>query len=102
MLYLLGYNKKMIVGFSHKGLKRFYKSGNKSGIQSEHADKIQRILTMLDSAVCSDDMDLPSYMLHELKGNRQGIWSVTVRANWRITFRFVGTDVELVNYEDYY
>ena len=47
-------------------------------------------------------MDLPSYALHELKGNKAGIWSVTVRANWRITFRFVGTDIELVNYEDYH
>ena len=92
----------MIISFTHKGLKRFYISGSKAGIQAEHADKIKRLLTSLDSAVCPADMDLPSYSLHELKGNKAGIWSVTVRANWRITFRFIGTDIELVNYEDYH
>ncbi len=92
----------MIISFTHKGLKRFYTSGSKAGIQAQHADKIKRLLTSLDSAVCPDDMDLPSYALHELKGNKTGVWSVTVRANWRITFRFVGTDIELVNYEDYH
>ncbi|HFC92277.1 MAG TPA: peptidase [Leucothrix mucor] len=92
----------MIISFTHKGLKRFYRSGSKAGIQAEHADKIQRLLTSLDCAVSPDDMDLPSYALHQLKGNKAGIWSVTVRANWRITFRFVGTDIELVNYEDYH
>jgi proteic killer suppression protein len=92
----------MIISFTHKGLKRFYTSGSKAGIQAEHADKIKRLLTSLDSAVCPDDMNLPSYSLHELKGNKAGIWSVTVRANWRITFRFIGIDIELVNYEDYH
>ena len=91
----------MIISFTHKGLKRFYATG-KAGIQPDHADKIQRILTSLDSAVCPDDMDLPSYTPHELKGERQSVWSVTVRANWRITFCFVGIDIELVNYEDYH
>ena len=92
----------MIVSFSRKGLKRFYISGSKAGIKPEHTEKLKRVLTSLDSAVCPDDMDLPSYVLHELKGERQGTWSVTVRANWRATFRFLGTDVELVNYEDYH
>ena len=49
-----------------------------------------------------DDLDLPGYRLHELEGKRKGIWSVTIQANWRITFRFIATDVELVNYEDYH
>lgn len=92
----------MIVSFIHKGLKRFYETGSKAGIQPRHAEKLQRILSNLDVAKSPDVMDFPGYRLHELVGSRKGIWSVTVQANWRITFRFIGTDVELVNYEDYH
>ena len=49
-----------------------------------------------------DDMDLPGLRLHELSGDRKGIWSVTVNGNWRVTFRFIGRDAEIVNYEDYH
>jgi len=92
----------MIVSFAHKGLKRFYEIGSKAGIQPRHAAKLQRILSNLDVAECPEDMDFSGYRLHELEGRRKGIWSVTVQANWRVTFRFIGTDVELVNYEDYH
>ncbi|MCP4697204.1 MAG: killer protein [Gammaproteobacteria bacterium] len=64
--------------------------------------KYSQILALLDAAACPDDMDLPKLFLHPLKGNHQGTWSVTVRANWRVTFRFVNKDVEIVNYEDYH
>lgn len=47
-------------------------------------------------------MDLPGLFMHELKGNRKGIWSVRVSGNWRVTYRFVGKDAEIVNYEDYH
>ena len=47
-------------------------------------------------------MDLPGLFMHRLKGNKKDIWSVRVSGNWRITYRFVGKDVELVNYEDYH
>jgi len=90
----------MIVGFAHKGLKRFHETGSKAGIQPGHAEKLQRILSNPDVAECPGDMDFPGYRLHEPAGDRQGIWSVAVQANWRVTFRFAGTDVELVNYED--
>ena len=92
----------MILDFVHKGLEKFYRTGSKAGIQAKHADKLQRILSNLDVASCADDLDLPSYRSHELKGSRKGIWSITVQANWRITFRFVGEDIELINYEDYH
>jgi len=92
----------MILDFIHKGLEKFYRTGSKVGIQSNHADKLRRILSNLDVASCVDDLDLPSYRLHELKGSRHGVWSITVQANWRITFRFVGEDIELINYEDYH
>ena len=47
-------------------------------------------------------MDLPGFRLHPLRGSRSGTWAVTVRANWRVTFRFEGEEVTDVNYEDYH
>lgn len=92
----------MIISFIHKGLERFYLTGSKTGIQPEHAQKLRRILTVLETAQVPDDMDLPGYRLHPLQGNRQGTWSVRVSGNWRITFQFVEQNVELVDYEDYH
>lgn len=92
----------MIISFVHKGLERFYRSGKTSGIQAKHAKRLRLILTNLDQAEYPDDMDLPGLRLHELKGNRKGIWSVSVSGNWRVTFRFKGKDTEIVNYEDYH
>ncbi len=92
----------MIKSFIHKGLQKFYKTGTTSGIQSKHESKIRLILTNLDQSETHDDMDLPGLHLHKLKGTRKDIWSVRVSGNWRITFRFVGRDVEIVNYEDYH
>ena len=88
----------MIISFIHKGLERFYRSGKASGIQAKHAKRLKLILTNLDQAESPDDMDLPGLGLHELKGNRKGIWSVSVSGNWRVTFRFTGKDAEIVNY----
>lgn len=92
----------MILDFIHKGLEKFYRTGSKAGIQAKHAKKLRRILSSLDVASYAADLDLPSYRLHELKGSRSGVWSITIQANWRITFRFVGEDIELINYEDYH
>jgi proteic killer suppression protein len=92
----------MIVSFLHKGLERFYLTGSKAGIQVEHARKLNSILTALDEARKPDDLGTPNFRLHELQGDRRGVWSVKVSGNWRVTFRFVGADVELVNYEDYH
>ncbi|GAB2606006.1 type II toxin-antitoxin system RelE/ParE family toxin [Nitrincola alkalisediminis] len=92
----------MIISFIHKGLEKFYKSGKTSGVQAKHAKRLRLILTNLDQAETPEDMDLPGLRLHELKGSRKGIWSVSVSGNWRITFRFTGKDAEIVNYEDYH
>ena len=91
----------MIKSFIHKGLENFYSSGNTSGIQKKHEKKLRLILTNLEQAETSDDMDLPGLFLHQLKGNRKGKWSVRVSSNWRGAYRFDGRDVEIVNYEDY-
>src|SRR5690554_7297887 len=84
----------MIKNFIHKGLQRFYSSGNTSGIQTKHEKKLRLILTNLEQAATPDDMDLPGLFMHQLKGDRKDIWSVRVSGNWRVTYRFVGDDVE--------
>ena len=88
----------MITSFIHKGLERFYKTGKSSGIQAKHAKRLRLILTNLDQAESPNDMDLPGLRLHELKGSRKKVWSVSVSGNWRVTFRFIGRDAEIVNY----
>ena len=92
----------MIKSFKHKGLERFYTRGTIAGIQAAHARKLRLILSNLDQAESPDDMDLPGLRLHELRGDRKGIWSVSVSGNWRVTFRFNDRDAEIVNYEDYH
>lgn len=92
----------MIVGVRHKGLEQLYRSGSKKGVQAAHVPKLLRILTALDVAVAPDDLAIPSFRTHELKGDLAGHFSIRVSGNWRVTFRFVGVDVELVDYQDYH
>ena len=92
----------MIKSFRHKGLEKFYRTGSKAGIQAKHASKLRRILSLLDVATKAEDVNLPGYRLHPLTGKQKGFFSVWVNGNWRIIFRFVGDDVELVNYLDYH
>jgi proteic killer suppression protein len=92
----------MIKSFKHKGLEVFFASGKTRGIQAAHANKLRMQLAALDTARVIDDMDIPGYRLHPLKGSRKGIWSITVNGNWRITFEFQDGNVYIVNYEDYH
>lgn len=92
----------MIKSFRHKGIKRFLETGSKAGIQAAHANKLKRQLGVLNRAVSAEDMNLPGWGLHELKGDLAGYWSVTVSGNWRLTFRFENGDVILVDYQDYH
>ena len=91
----------MVRSFKHRGLKRLYERGDQSGIRPDLVDTVQEIVTVLEGAATPQALNLPGYRLHPLKGDLQGFWSVTVRANWRIVFRFEGTDafdVELIDY----
>ena len=91
----------MIRSFKHRGLKRLYERGDRSGIRPDLLETVVRILTVLDNASTPQGLDIPGYRLHALKGDLKGLWSVTVRTNWRIVFRFEGTDafdVELIDY----
>ena len=91
-----------IKGFRHKGIERFFTTGNKSGIQSQHADRLRLILGRLNVSTSERDMNLPGLELHQLRGSRTGTWSVKVSGNWRVTFACAGKDVEQVDYEDYH
>ena len=92
----------MIRSFKHKGLARFFETGSKSGIQAQHADRLRLILGRLSAASAPEDMGLPGLRLHPLRGPRKGTWAVWVSGNWRITFRFVEGDADVVDYEDYH
>ncbi len=92
----------MIRSFKHKGLARFFETGSKAGIQAQHAERLRLILAQLNAAVAPEDMALPGLRLHPLRGDRKGTWSVWVSGNWRVTFKFVGKDADVVDYEDYH
>ena len=92
----------MIRGFAHKGLEKFFLKGTKSGIQAKHATKLRLILGRLNASVAPEDMNLPGLALNQLTGDREGVWSVKVSGNWRVSFRLVGEHAEVVNYEDYH
>lgn len=91
-----------ILGFRHRGLERFFLRGTTAGIQAKHAARLRLILGRLSVAIAPRDLALPGLDLHPLKGNRRGCWAVRVSGNWRVTFRFMGPDIEDVDYEDYH
>lgn len=92
----------MIQSFKHRGLKRFFEEEDQRRLPREMLERIRLILGRLDTARTIEAMNVHSYHLHELKGERKGTWSVTVRANWRITFQFHDGDAFDVNFEDYH
>ncbi|HPF60367.1 MAG TPA: type II toxin-antitoxin system RelE/ParE family toxin [Candidatus Competibacteraceae bacterium] len=91
----------MIEHFNDRRLKRLYERGDRSKIPANLVDKVERILARLDQALVIEDMNLPGYRLHELKGDLKGFWSVSLSGNWRIIFRFESgkaRDVEMMDY----
>ncbi len=96
------YDLIVIVSFRHKGLERLYRDGSKKGVQAAHIPKLLRILSLLDVAQSPEDLAIPSFQTHPLKGDLAGHWSIWVNGNWRVTFRFLESDVELVDYQDYH
>ena len=91
----------MIRTIRHKGLERLFEQDDPSGVNPEHAGKLRNILATLHAARTVDHMDLPGFRLHPLQGAFKGFGAVTVRANWRVVFRFDG-GAEDVNYVDYH
>jgi proteic killer suppression protein len=92
----------VIQSFRHKGLKRLFEDDDPRGIPAEHEVKLTDILCRLNAAESIADMQVPGFRLHPLKSELTGYWAVTVRANWRVIFRFVGCEVVDVDYLDYH
>lgn len=92
----------VIRSFRHRGLQRFFSKGDYRGIPPDRAARIERMLDRLEASTKPEDMNLPGYRWHPLKGNRKGTYSVAVSGNWRITFRFDGEDAVDVDLEDYH
>ena len=91
----------MIFSFRHKGLKRLFEDDDAKGIAADLRGRIEVVLTLMNDAMVIEDLNVPRNHLHALKGDRKGQWAVTVRANWRIVFRFEDgafADVDLVDY----
>jgi len=92
----------MIKSWQHKGLKKFYETGNKSGIIPAHAKRLKVLLQLLDAASAPKKLNLPGLDFHMLLGNLKSFYSIAVRANWKIIFKFEKGNAILVNYLDYH
>lgn len=92
----------MIRSFRHKGLERFFYEDDKRSIQPKHKKRIRRILTALDAAKKTKDMNLPGYGLHKLKGDYESFHAVKVDENYRIIFRFEDGDAYDIDHLDYH
>lgn len=92
----------MIKALKHKGLRLFFETGKSAGIQAKHVKKLRMQLAAIDTAQVLDDIDLPGFSLHPLKGERSGVWSISVSGNWRVTFEFRDGNAYILNYEDYH
>lgn len=92
----------MIKSFKHKGLEKFFLTGNAKGIIPEHSKKLRRILAILDEITDLSEINFDSYNLHQLKGDLKGLWSMRVNGNWRITFEFKEENVYIIDYQDYH
>ena len=92
----------MIGSFKSKALRRLFEMGDGRGLNAQHLEKIELILAVLHSSEQIEGLDLPSFRLHPLKGDLSGFWAVTVRANWRIVFRFTDGEANEVDLIDYH
>ena len=92
----------MISRFRSRALRRLFERGDGSRIRADHRETVRDILVRLNASAAPGDMDLPGFRLHPLKGAYTGFWAVTVRANWRIVFRFEDGHAVDVDYLDYH
>ena len=92
----------MIQSIRHKGLRKLFETGSAAGVVASQAKRLRMQLTALDTAQVIDDMDIPGFGLHLLKGPMKGRWSISVNGNWRLTFEFRDGNVYVLDYEDYH
>lgn len=92
----------MISSFRHKGLEKLFRKSDRSGLNAKHVSRITRLLDRLDASARAEDMNIPGFGFHALKGNRKGTYAGSVSGNWRITFGFKEGDANNVDLEDYH
>lgn len=92
----------MIQSVRHKGLRRLHETGSTSGVQASHAKRLRFQLAALETAHMIDDLDIPGFGLHPLKGTMKGRWAISVNGNWRLTFEFRDGNAFVLDYEDYH
>ena len=92
----------MIESIKHRGLRQLFEDDNARGVNPEHVRKLRQILMALHAAETVEAMNVPTFRLHPLKGDLQGVWAIVVRANWRVIFRFVDDAALDVDYVDYH
>lgn len=93
----------MIKSWKHKGLQKLYEKGDTGGLQSKDAERIRLRLLVIDEAASTDEFrNYPGFRFHPLKGDRKNLYSIMVRAKWRITFEFTDGDAFILNLEDYH
>ena len=90
------------MGFKHQGLGRFFATGDTRGIPAQFAKRIRIQLDVIDAAAIIAQMDVPGWDLHQLEGDRKGVWAIKVSGNWRITLRFDHGNAFDVDFEDYH
>lgn len=92
----------MIKSIRHKVLAALFDAGSTAGVQASHAKRLRLQLAALDTAQVIDDMGIPGFRLHPLKGKLKGRWSIQVNGNWRLTFEFTDSNVHVLDYADYH
>lgn len=92
----------MIKSFKHKGLERYFTSGDSKGLPAHNLPRISRMLDAIDEAIQVKELDVPGWFLHPLKGAKKNLYSLRVSGNWRMTFEFVDGDAYILNLEDYH
>lgn len=92
----------MIMSFQHKGLRKLFETGSTAGVQPAHAKRLRIQLAVLNTAMTIDDINVPGFRLHSLKGDMRDRWSIMVNGNWRLTFEFRDGNAYVLNYEDYH
>lgn len=92
----------MIQTFKHKGLRELFEKGKSKNIASDFVPKLLRQMDAIHQADAPSQLNFPGYDLHELKGERSGIWTMKVNKNWRLTFRFESGNAVDLDLEDYH
>jgi proteic killer suppression protein len=92
----------MIISIKHKGLKRLFEKGDRSKINANVVGKVELALSDLNAAETIEDLDVPGYRLHQLKGDLRDYYSIWVTGNWRIVFKFENSEASHIDFVDYH